>query len=684
MKIEATFFRSKVARRIFVLFIVCALVPILALSLISWREVSRQMEHDRQVQLRESSKAEAMAIYGRLELLNSELKLQSALGSGATPIASTHFSNVRFETNFDQSTLSEQERQHLSASKPLLKISAANSAKASIVMLRYVDAQRPDAGMLIGEIEPEYLWDTASVPENKSICVQTASGINLSTCEAKSLTVGRENGRGDSGYFTSKTKDTVLDAAYWSLFLRPSYGSSSWIIIVSEDHRSATVALREFTNTFPLVALLARWTVLLLSMKQIRRTLIPLEQLRESTQQIGAQNFAARVDVRSGDEFEELGNSVNAMAFRLGRQFDAVKTINKIDQAILTALNREGIIDALLEHMPKLMPCDVFAITIFDAEKAQAISHLSQENPGGFEKRILRDGYKLADLKWFDQSKDWALIHSDESLPFFLSPLKNLGLNSFSVFPITVEGKIFSALVFSNASNNVPELEDLELCRQVSHQLSVAFANVHLIEALEQLNLGTLTALARAIDAKSAWTAGHSERVTNLAIRIGQQMGLTRKEQQILHRGGLLHDIGKIGTPPVILDKPAELTPEETATMQNHVNIGLRILEPLPGFSEALPIVSQHHEWFNGKGYPNKLSGNEISLYARIFAVADVYDAVTSNRPYRAGLPKAKAIEVIRQKSGTQFDPAVVKSFLELMESEADVPQQEPAVAGVK
>ena len=153
-------------------------------------------------------------------------------------------------------------------------------------------------------------------------------------------------------------------------------------------------------------------------------------------------------------------------------------------------------------------------------------------------------------------------------------------------------------------------------------------------------------------------------------------MGLSKKDLQILHRGGLLHDIGKIGTPPAILDKPSRLTPEETATMQDHVNIGLRILEPIPGFAEALPIISQHHEWFNGAGYPKKLAGDEISLYARIFAVADVYDAMTSDRPYRSGLPKSEAIGIIKQKSGTQLDPEVVKNFLELQEISNATPDE--------
>lgn len=183
-------------------------------------------------------------------------------------------------------------------------------------------------------------------------------------------------------------------------------------------------------------------------------------------------------------------------------------------------------------------------------------------------------------------------------------------------------------------------------------------------EALEQLDVGTLTALARAIDAKSTWTSGHSERVTTLALQIGKAMGLSSAELRILHRGGLLHDIGKIGTPNPILDKPGSLDREELRIMREHVKTGVRILEPVPCFRELLPIVGQHHEWFDGSGYPLGLRGENISLLARILAVADCYDALASDRPYRKGLASGEVIKILQQRSGTQFDPKVMQVFL--------------------
>jgi len=184
------------------------------------------------------------------------------------------------------------------------------------------------------------------------------------------------------------------------------------------------------------------------------------------------------------------------------------------------------------------------------------------------------------------------------------------------------------------------------------------------IHALEQLDVSTLTAFSRAIDANSAWTAGHSERVTALALRIAHAMGLPSRDLQIVHRGSLLHDIGKIGTPPAILDKPSKLDIWENEIMQNHVKVGTRILEPLECFRDLLSVVAQHHEHFDGSGYPAGLAGEQISIHARIVAVADAYDALTSDRPYRKGVPGQEAIAILKNNSGTQFDPKVVEALI--------------------
>jgi putative nucleotidyltransferase with HDIG domain len=193
---------------------------------------------------------------------------------------------------------------------------------------------------------------------------------------------------------------------------------------------------------------------------------------------------------------------------------------------------------------------------------------------------------------------------------------------------------------------------------------------------MDQLNWGTLKALARAIDAKSQWTAGHSEQVTRLALEVGLVLGLSQEEQTNLHQAALLHDIGKIGIPAELIDKPGKLTEEEYRSIREHPVIGARILEPIDAYAEIIPIVRQHHEWFNGNGYPDGLAGEAITLGARILAVVDVYDAISSQRPYRPGLEPDQALEVIKQKSGNHFDPVVVEAFLRVIEKDKKAAKQ--------
>ena len=145
-------------------------------------------------------------------------------------------------------------------------------------------------------------------------------------------------------------------------------------------------------------------------------------------------------------------------------------------------------------------------------------------------------------------------------------------------------------------------------------------------------------------------------------------MGYATKDLERMKRGGLLHDIGKIGTAATVLDKPGKLDAQELAAMRDHVRMGAHILRPIPGLADVLPIVLEHHEWFDGKGYPAGLAGEAISLDARIFAVADCFDAMASDRPYRAGMPIQKVIEIIKGGSGSQYDPKVIAAFIPLME----------------
>jgi len=174
----------------------------------------------------------------------------------------------------------------------------------------------------------------------------------------------------------------------------------------------------------------------------------------------------------------------------------------------------------------------------------------------------------------------------------------------------------------------------------------------------------TLEALAAALDLRDNETAGHSRRVTRYCLEIAKVMCRSEEQLQYIERGAYLHDIGKIGIPDAILLKPAKLTPEEREVMQRHARIGHELVNRIAFLVPAAEIVLTHQERYNGTGYPQGLTGEEIPLGARIFAVADTLDAMTSDRPYRKALPFSAAREEIIRESGRQFDPDVVRVFL--------------------
>jgi putative nucleotidyltransferase with HDIG domain len=187
-------------------------------------------------------------------------------------------------------------------------------------------------------------------------------------------------------------------------------------------------------------------------------------------------------------------------------------------------------------------------------------------------------------------------------------------------------------------------------------------------EELEFTYDRTLAALMSALDARDRETEGHSTRVSELACLLGAELGLDAAALKALERGSLLHDIGKIGISDTILHKPAPLTPDEWKIMRLHPDIGARIIEDIPFLQETLPIIRYHQERWDGSGYPVGLSGKDIPLNARVFAIADAFDALISDRPYRQRIPVSEAIAYIREQAGILFDPEIVSAFERMWE----------------
>ncbi|MEM8733730.1 MAG: HD-GYP domain-containing protein, partial [Planctomycetota bacterium] len=204
--------------------------------------------------------------------------------------------------------------------------------------------------------------------------------------------------------------------------------------------------------------------------------------------------------------------------------------------------------------------------------------------------------------------------------------------------------------------------------------LTTQAQNMYLLLQSNQLFLGTLRAMSSAIDARDPYTQGHSERVARLSYDLASILGLSAAACHEIYLSGVLHDIGKIGIPDNVLLKPGKLTEEEFEIIKQHPTIGHRIVERLGHLQFALPGVLHHHERWDGRGYPHGLKGLAIPLMARIMAVADAFDAMTSSRPYRTAMPIEKAKSIINGGANEQWDGEVVECFNKWLEQQ-DIPQ---------
>ncbi len=244
---------------------------------------------------------------------------------------------------------------------------------------------------------------------------------------------------------------------------------------------------------------------------------------------------------------------------------------------------------------------------------------------------------------------------------------------SYFAVPLIVKEQVKGVLELFQHTELEPNDEWLKFLHALANQAAIAIDNSSLFKDLQESNIeltqaydATIQGWSRALDLRDKETEGHTQRVTELTIKLGHQFGLSENELVHLRRGALLHDIGKMGVPDAILLKPGSLTDEEWIMMRKHPTFAYEMLSPIHYLQSALDIPYCHHEKWDGTGYPRGLSGDQIPFVARIFAVVDVWDALTSDRPYRAAWPEEKVLDHIRSLVGTHFDPQVAKVCLEL------------------
>jgi putative nucleotidyltransferase with HDIG domain len=281
------------------------------------------------------------------------------------------------------------------------------------------------------------------------------------------------------------------------------------------------------------------------------------------------------------------------------------------------------------------------------------------------------------DSKGLHTRREHPMETIDQAIMTGQSIIVSMENGSLVCYPLLTRGRTYGALWM-----NIPESrgQNFANMQTLANQAAIALErSILLLESRQQAKEleaayaeleitydRTLTALMSALDARDQETEGHSMRVSRLTCLLGEQLGLSGPQLKALERGALLHDIGKIGISDTILHKPGRLTDEEWRLMRIHTDIGARIVEGIPFLQDTLPVIRYHHERWDGTGYPLGLRGSDIPIQARIFAVADVFDALTSSRSYRKRSSADEAIRYLQENSGTLFDPSIVRVLTQL------------------
>ncbi len=397
---------------------------------------------------------------------------------------------------------------------------------------------------------------------------------------------------------------------------------------------------------------------------------------------IGVLNVIGKSD---GDDFtkEDLelleilaskaaGGIHNANLFlSLQQKARELEALYKIGTTITSSTEKKRVLTEVLRSARKLLKAKKGSLMLLDKDKGE----LSIEVAYGLPKKIVKiarpklgegiagkvalEGKPRLMLKGIRESESKKSEKETKEIPSAIS------------VPIRIKDNLIGVL---NVSDREDEdnfsTESVDLLMMLANQAAVALENSRLLLELHELFVESITALANAIDARDPYTRGHSQRVTEYSLRICKHLPLSQEEIDYIQYAALLHDIGKIHIRDDILHKPGKLSESEFEEMQKHPAYGAKIMEPVKRFRTILPFMFHHHEKFTGKGYPYHLKGEEIPLAARVIAVADAFDAMTSDRPYRTGFSTDDAIKELERNAGTQFDPMIVEIFIKILQEE--------------
>jgi diguanylate cyclase (GGDEF)-like protein len=502
MKLDGTFLRSRVARRVFALFLLSALIPAAGIAFLSIRQVDELLLQQKRAELAKLSKANSMALYERLLLLEDLLQqlapdLSGKANGRSDPsirakgkIASLALIRSHATTQMlfgaapaIQHAPSAGEQHHLSEGKTILFSVNGPGADQTVFMMRALGNGDPARGYLLAELDRRFLWgDPNELPYRTDVCVfgEVNQVLYCSTPAAPPVVaaIAPDNAPSASSQLEWTDKQVRYLAGYYRILLKPRFFMHGWTVMVSQPESEALAAASAFMQLFLPVLALAILMVIMLSVTQIRRTLVPLERLIDGTRRIAAHDFGDRIDIARRDEFGELAESFNAMASRLGKQFHALTTLSEIDRAILSTLDVDRVLAMILAHLSDVVPADYICITIADPDSAYTARSHVQDYHSGSAPFAGRTELQQEEIEELSAAQDTFWLEHDEGRKGYLAPLAPFTPAAFLVLPIVWKGKLSGIIVLGYRKRPVLTSDEMTHARDFRDRLAVALSTV--------------------------------------------------------------------------------------------------------------------------------------------------------------------------------------------------------------
>lgn len=358
------------------------------------------------------------------------------------------------------------------------------------------------------------------------------------------------------------------------------------------------------------------------------------------------------------------------------RQLDRLAALRTIDLAITSSLDLNLTLSMLISEVKTELNVDATCILLMDLQ-SQVLKYAASHgfHTSAFQHTTLKLGDGYAGKVVLTKQTIRIANLPNHNTDFLRSPyFAQEGFTDYFAIPLIAKGRVLGVLELFHRSPLSPNADWLDFLNMLAGQAAIAIDNALMFNNYERANLAltmaydaTIEGWSRALELRDRETQGHTQRVTEMTLQLAAALGMTDQQIVQIRRGAILHDIGKMAIPDHILLKPGPLAPQEWEIMKRHTIIAANLLKPILYLESALDIPQYHHEKWDGTGYPHGLKEEQIPLAARMFAVVDVYDALTSNRPYRKAWSKAEAMDYIHSGAGKHFDPKVVGIFLQML-----------------